>query len=124
MSQTSATEPATEQAADNTLFVRFTLRRRQRTSLTCANASRRQSGLNANRLPTHRKVCSSRRCRSSRSIGELTRLAQVRGQDQRRAELRHRDRRLDIHFIHVRSKHENALPMIVTHGWPARSSSR
>jgi len=24
----------------------------------------------------------------------------------------------DIHFIHVRSKHENALPMIVTHGWP------
>lgn len=25
---------------------------------------------------------------------------------------------LDIHFIHVRSKHENALPMIVTHGWP------
>jgi pimeloyl-ACP methyl ester carboxylesterase len=25
---------------------------------------------------------------------------------------------LDIHFIHVRSEHENALPMIVTHGWP------
>ena len=25
---------------------------------------------------------------------------------------------LDIHFIHVRSKHPNALPMIVTHGWP------
>src|ERR1700743_407001 len=25
---------------------------------------------------------------------------------------------LDIHFIHVRSKHDNALPMIVTHGWP------
>src|SRR5258705_8824822 len=25
---------------------------------------------------------------------------------------------LDIHFIHVRSKYENALPMIVTHGWP------
>ncbi len=25
---------------------------------------------------------------------------------------------LDIHYIHVRSKHENALPMIVTHGWP------
>ena len=25
---------------------------------------------------------------------------------------------LDIHFIHVRSKHEDALPMIVTHGWP------
>jgi pimeloyl-ACP methyl ester carboxylesterase len=25
---------------------------------------------------------------------------------------------LDIHFIHVRSKHENALPMLVAHGWP------
>ena len=25
---------------------------------------------------------------------------------------------LDIHFNHVRSKHENALPLIVTHGWP------
>ncbi len=25
---------------------------------------------------------------------------------------------LDIHFIQVRSKHENALPLIVTHGWP------
>ena len=25
---------------------------------------------------------------------------------------------LDIHFIHAKSKHENALPIIVTHGWP------
>jgi pimeloyl-ACP methyl ester carboxylesterase len=25
---------------------------------------------------------------------------------------------LDIHFIHVRSRHKNALPLIVTHGWP------
>ena len=25
---------------------------------------------------------------------------------------------LDVHFIHVRSRHENALPVIVTHGWP------
>ncbi|HZW07401.1 MAG TPA: epoxide hydrolase [Phycisphaerales bacterium] len=25
---------------------------------------------------------------------------------------------LDIHFIHVRSKHPNALPVIITHGWP------
>src|SRR5262249_58189090 len=23
-----------------------------------------------------------------------------------------------IHFIHVRSRHENALPLIITHGWP------
>jgi len=25
---------------------------------------------------------------------------------------------LDIHFIHVRSKHNNTLPVIITHGWP------
>ncbi len=25
---------------------------------------------------------------------------------------------LDIHFLHVRSKHEDAIPLIVTHGWP------
>jgi pimeloyl-ACP methyl ester carboxylesterase len=25
---------------------------------------------------------------------------------------------VDIHFIHVRSQHENALPVIITHGWP------
>jgi Epoxide hydrolase N terminus len=25
---------------------------------------------------------------------------------------------LDIHFIHVRSRHEDALPLVVTHGWP------
>src|SRR6187551_331120 len=25
---------------------------------------------------------------------------------------------VDIHFIHVKSRHENALPLIVTHGWP------
>jgi pimeloyl-ACP methyl ester carboxylesterase len=25
---------------------------------------------------------------------------------------------IDIHFIHVRSKHENALPVVISHGWP------
>ena len=25
---------------------------------------------------------------------------------------------LDIHFIHIKSRHENALPLIITHGWP------
>ena len=25
---------------------------------------------------------------------------------------------LDMHFVHVRSRHENALPVIITHGWP------
>src|SRR5881275_53064 len=25
---------------------------------------------------------------------------------------------IDIHFIHVKSRHENALPLVITHGWP------
>src|SRR5262245_59647046 len=25
---------------------------------------------------------------------------------------------LDVHFIHVRSKHANAMPLVVSHGWP------
>ena len=25
---------------------------------------------------------------------------------------------VDVHFIHVRSRHENALPLVITHGWP------
>src|SRR5215213_9282266 len=25
---------------------------------------------------------------------------------------------VDVHFIHVRSQHENALPLVMTHGWP------
>src|SRR5438093_2341572 len=25
---------------------------------------------------------------------------------------------LDVHFIHVKSPHENALPLVITHGWP------
>jgi hypothetical protein len=30
---------------------------------------------------------------------------------------------LDIHFVHVRSKHEDALPLVVCHGWPGSPSS-
>ena len=31
---------------------------------------------------------------------------------------------LEIHFIHVRSKHDDALPLIVTHGWPGSITER
>jgi hypothetical protein len=27
---------------------------------------------------------------------------------------------VDIHFVHVRSEHEDPLPLVMTHGWPAR----
>jgi pimeloyl-ACP methyl ester carboxylesterase len=42
-------------------------------------------------------------------LGDRLRLAQVRGEAELAAAL---------HFIHVRSQHEDALPLIITHGWP------
>ena len=66
-----------------------------------------------------RKACSSRRCRSSRATGRTEYdwrkiEAKLKALPQFITEIDG----LDIHFIHVRSKHENALPIIVTHGWP------
>ena len=68
---------------------------------------------------TPRRACSSRRCRSSRSYWATDYdwrkvEAQLNALPQFITEIDG----LDIHFIHVRSKHENALPVIVTHGWP------
>jgi pimeloyl-ACP methyl ester carboxylesterase len=42
----------------------------------------------------------------------------VRGEAEGPPEFHHENRRLDIHFIHVRSKHKDALPIVVNHGWP------
>ena len=42
----------------------------------------------------------------------------VRGETERATAVHDRDRRVDIHFIHVKSPHQNALPLTVTHGWP------
>ena len=67
----------------------------------------------------NRKVSSSRRCRNSPVTGQTD-------YDWRKVEAKlialpnfmTEIDGLDIHFIHVRSKHDNALPLIVTHGWP------
>ena len=84
-----------------------------------AGASTRPSGPSGKPSRTPRKACSSRRCRQ---------LAHYWGTeyDWRKGEAKLKALPhfiteidgLDIHFIHVRSKHENALPLIVTHGWP------
>ena len=67
----------------------------------------------------HRKACSSRRCRNSRAIGrQITTGASVEAKLNALPQFITEIDGLDIHFIHVRSKHENALPLIVTHGWP------
>ena len=52
-------------------------------------------------------------------LDDRVRLAHVRGETERAAAVH--DREIDgveIHFIHVRSQHEDALPLIMTHGWP------
>ena len=67
----------------------------------------------------NRRECSWRPCSSSCATGQT-------GYDWRKVEARLNALPqfiteidgLDIHFIHVRSKHEKALPLIVTHGWP------
>jgi pimeloyl-ACP methyl ester carboxylesterase len=51
-------------------------------------------------------------------LGDRVRLAQGRGEAEGPAAVHHEIDGLDIHFIHVRSEHEDALPLIVTHGWP------
>ena len=67
----------------------------------------------------HRKACSSRRFRNSRAIGRQTTIgASVEAKLNALPQFITEIDGLDIHFIHVRSKHENALPLIVTHGWP------
>ena len=68
---------------------------------------------------TSHKVSSSRRCRTSRSYWAT-------GYDWRRCETNLNALPqftteidgLDIHFIHVRSAEQDALPVILTHGWP------
>ena len=66
-----------------------------------------------------RRACSWRRCRHSPATGAAD-------YDWRRFEARLNALPqfmteidgLDIHFIHVKSPHEDALPLIITHGWP------
>ena len=92
---------------------------RKRNLPNCAGASTRQGGLNGKRSRMHRKACSSRRCRNSRAIGRQTTTgASARRRLNALPQFITEIDGLDIHFIHVRSKHENALPLIVTHGWP------
>ncbi len=71
------------------------------------------------RSTTTRRACRSRPCRSSPATGRRT--YDWRGCEARLNALPNfltEIDGLDIHFIHVRSRHEDALPLIVTHGWP------
>jgi pimeloyl-ACP methyl ester carboxylesterase len=83
--------------------VHFKSALQRQTLPNCAGASTTQSGLNGKRSQMHRKEFSWRRV-EARLNALPNFITEIDG--------------LDIHFIHVRSKHEDALPLIVTHGWP------
>ena len=92
---------------------------RGRSSLTCDAGSRRRAGLPRSSSPTDRRACSWRRCRRSPATGRPSTTgaaceARLNALPQFTTEIDG----VEIHFIHVRSRHENALPLIMTHGWP------
>ena len=79
----------------------------------------------ATRLPpqsssrTGRRACSWRRCRRSRSTGRpSTTGARAEAKLNALPQFMTEIDGVDIHFIHVKSRHEDALPLIMTHGWP------
>ena len=118
---THATEPRSEadQRDDRTAIRPFRVDVRRPTSTICTAGSARPAGPSTRPSVTRRRACSSRSCRNSRSAGSTG----TTGGPWRRAsttlpQFVTEIDGLDIHFIHVRSPHEDALPMIVTHGWP------
>ena len=68
---------------------------------------------------TARRACSWRRSRRSPTTGRTsTTSARVEARLNALPQFMTEIDGVDIHFIHVRSQHEDALPLIMTHGWP------
>ena len=66
-----------------------------------------------------RRACRSRPCASSRATGRpITTGANVESKLNSLPQFITEIDGLDIHFVHVRSKHETALPLVINHGWP------
>ena len=87
--------------------------------MTCAAASPRPAGPDGSSSTTAHRACSWRRCRRSPATGRPSTTwrrfeARLNALPQFTTEIDG----VDIHFLHVRSPHEDALPLIMTHGWP------
>ena len=87
--------------------------------MTCANASPRHAGRAGSSSPIGRRASQlatlqalARYWRDEYDFGRVE--ARLNALPQFVTEIDG----VDIHFIHVRSSHENALPLIMTHGWP------
>jgi len=120
MTQTGATQPGREPAADKTAIRPFQVAKVPEAELT---ELRRR--INATRWPERETVTDATQ---GVQLATTQKLAQywATDYDWRKVEAKLQALPqfiteidgLDIHFIHVRSKHEGALPLIVTHGWP------
>ena len=100
-------------------FGRSTFMRRTRTLRSLSGASPPPDGRTRRLWPTTPRACSWRRCGSSPTIGRtITTGAKCEARLNSFPNFLTEIDGLDIHFIHVRSQHANALPIIVTHGWP------
>jgi pimeloyl-ACP methyl ester carboxylesterase len=119
MIQASATQPASEQATDKTAIRPFQV------SFPESDLIELRKRINATKWPEREPVTDASQGVQLGSIQKLARYwatdydwrkceEQLNALPQFVTEIDG----LDIHFIHVRSNHENALPLIVTHGWP------
>ena len=119
MTQTNATQPASEPAADQSVIDPF------RVSFPESDLLDLRARINATRWPEREPVTDASQGVQLATIQKLARYwateydwrkveAKLNALPQFMTEIDG----LDIHFIHVRSHHENALPLIATHGWP------
>jgi pimeloyl-ACP methyl ester carboxylesterase len=119
MSQTSATQQSSEQAADKTAI------RPSHVTFPEAELTELRRRINATKWPDRETVGDATQ---GVQLATMQALARYWGTeyDWRKVEARLNALPqfiteidgLDIHFIHVRSQHEDALPLIITHGWP------
>src|SRR5437879_2198256 len=119
MTQISATQPSNEQAADKNAIRPFHV------NVPEAELTELRGRINATKWPERETVTDQSQ---GVQLATMQKLAHYWGTeyDWRRCEAKLKALPnfiteidgLDIHFIHVRSKHDNALPLIVTHGWP------
>ena len=119
MTQTSAVQQRSEQAADQNAIRPFQVR------VPEAELTELRRRINATRWPERETVTDASQGVQLATMETLARYWATE-YDWRKIESRINAvpnfiteiDGLDIHFIHVRSKHKNALPLIVTHGWP------
>jgi pimeloyl-ACP methyl ester carboxylesterase len=119
MSQASATPQRSEEAADKTAIRPFHV------NVPDADLADLKRRLAATRWPTKELVEDRSQGVQLATLKELVRYWAT-DYDWRKAETKlnafpqfvTKIEGVDIHFIHVRSRHPNAMPLIVTHGWP------